>query len=436
MKLTRTLAMFFAVTTILTTACSDEDKNNDGINSGSNSLPGNVIVWPKDTTVTLTDHFLVDEGQVLVVEEGATVIAANTEVKPEIVVLGSMYCLGTEENPVTFTVEASSRGNRFSRNWGGIICGYDCPELVLLHTVIEYGGALTTENSLSFRNQLFKTETGEGVPAVHFCNPDGKLLIQNCVFRNNAEDQIYITGGESIVSNNYFICNGEEGGEAINYKSECKADIAYNLIYDANTNGFKLSNSGFTNVQSHLYCYNNTIVNSGWRRPKKKGGSIWLEEGIYAELYNNMIYDCRWGLKHDTEAFEDEKCVITPNYYFASTADGVAQMQPDESEGILNGANDIMSTTPGDKDPLFVNFTRQSNININVGGNEEGAPQEWNDAWDFHLAAGSPALTGGNTSFTRHFAGGLTFEGLNGIYSQTTFTSPAPSAFFGAFGSK
>ena len=117
---------------------------------------------------------------------------------------------------------------------------------MLLLPVIEQVGERTTENSLSFRNQLFKTETGEGVPAVHFCNPDGKMLIQNCVFRNNAEDQIYITGGESIVSNNYFICNGEEGGEAINYKSECKADIAYNLIYDANTNGFKLSNSGFT----------------------------------------------------------------------------------------------------------------------------------------------------------------------------------------------
>ena len=153
-------------------------------------------------------------------------------------------------------------------------------------------------------------------------------------------------------------------------------------------------------------------------------------------MYNNMVYDCRWGLKHDTEAFEDEKCVITPNYYFASTAEGVEQMQADESEGILNGANDIMSATAGDKDPLFVNFTRQSDININVGANEAGAPQEWNDAWDFHLAAGSPALTGGNTSFTRHYANGLTFEGLEGIYSQTTFVSPAPSAFFGAFGSK
>lgn len=214
MKLTKILAMFFAATVVMA-SCSDDENNGNGNNNGSNTLPANAIVWTKDTTVTLTDHFLVDEDQVLIVEEGVTVIAANTEVKPEIVVLGSMYCLGTAEKPVTFTVEASAKGDRFSRSWGGIICGYDCPELVLLHTVIEYGGALTTENSLSFRNQLFKTETGEGVPAVHFCNRNGKMLIQNCVFRNNAEDQIYITGGESIVANNYFICNGEEGGNQL-----------------------------------------------------------------------------------------------------------------------------------------------------------------------------------------------------------------------------
>lgn len=56
-------------------------------------------------------------------------------------------------------------------------------------------------------------------------------------------------------------------------------------------------------------------------------------------------------------------------------------MQADESEGILNGANDIMSATASDKDPLFANFTRQSDININVGGNGAGAPQTWDDAW-------------------------------------------------------
>lgn len=417
-------------------ACNDEPGNSSNAGNGGQQYPEGAIVWSADTTVILTDHFIVPEDKSLYIYEGARIVSSNAEVKPEIVVLGNMYVLGTEEKPVTFTVEASSQSDRFSRNWGGIICGYDCKEVVMLHAIVEYGGALTTENSASFQHQLFKTETGEGVPAFHFCNPDGKFVIMNCTFRNNAEDQIYITGGRSIVANNRFICNGYDGGEAINYKSDCLADICYNLIYDANTNGFKLSNSGFTNLQSDLYVYNNTIVNSGWRRPGVKGGSIWLEESVAVKLYNNLVYDCRWGLKSDTEEpYDAINSDITPNYYFASTEAGVAQMQPDELEGILHGDNDINSTFAGDKDPLFANFTQQSDMDINCGGNNDQAPASYDENWDFSLSAGSQALTGGKTDFNRHFASALTFDGLSGgMYSTNSFVSPAPSVWFGAYG--
>ncbi len=396
-------------------------------------LQGTKIEWPADTTVILDRHLEIGVDQSLYIHEGATVIADNAELKPEIVVLGNLYVLGTEKKPVTFTVEESSRANRFSRNWGGIICGYDSKEVVLENAIIEYGGAQTTEESLSFRHKLFKTETGEGVPAFHFCNPQGQFVIVNCTFRYNAEDHTYITGGKSIMMNNRFICNGFDGGEAINYKSECLADIANNLIYDANTNGFKLSNGGFVNVQSHLICYNNTMVNCGWRRPKVKGGCIWLEDNIWVELYNNLMYDCRWGLKESVEEPMDQKSIITPNYYFASTQTGWEQMQPteDEEEGIRNGADDIMSEKPGDKDPLFANYTQQENVNVNVGANEGDIPQEWNDAWDFSLKAGSPAAQGGKTDFTRHYGTkGLTFA------TGKTYASPEPAEYFGAFGVK
>ncbi|MBO8440036.1 MAG: right-handed parallel beta-helix repeat-containing protein [bacterium] len=413
---------------------SGNGNNNGGNNNGGGTTADGITVWPKDTTVILTDHYLVPEGESLYVEEGATVIASNSEVKPEIVVLGNLYVLGTEANPVTFTVEESSKSDRFSRNWGGIICGYNSEEVVLQNAIIEYGGAQTQESSLSFQHQLFKTETGEGVPGFHFCNPDGQFVITGCTFRNMAEDCIYITGGKSIVMNNRFICNGYDGGEAINYKSDCLVDVAFNFIYDANTNGFKLSNEGFAYVQTVFNGYNNTMVNCGWRRPGVKGGCIWLEAAIIANLYNNLVYDCRWGLKYDIEDDHDESCVLTPNYYFASTQTGVDQMQADAEEGILNSADDIMSATPGDMNPLFVNFTQQDDININVGGNAAGAPVEFNDSWDFHLSAGSPALTGGVTGFTRHFATeGLVFEGLQDR-GNDTFTSPDPQPFFGAFG--
>ncbi len=437
----RNFFSFFALAALLSLAACSEDEpgtpDNGGNDPGSNEnlYPATAIVWGKDSTVVLDDHFVVPLNTSLYVEEGVTVVASNTAVKPEIVVLGNMYCMGTAENPITFTVEDGSKSDRFSRNWGGIICGYDCQELYLNYVTIEYGGAQTTENSQSYINGLFKSETGEGVPAVHFCNPNGRMIITNCTLMNNAEDQIYITGGESIVANNRFISSGFDGGDAINYKSDCIVDVAYNLVYDTNTNALKLSNDGLVATQTHVVAYNNTIVNSGWRRPSIKGGSIWLEEGVYAEIYNNLVYDCRWGLKHDNEVPEDSRSVITPNFYFASTDAGVAQMQADEAEGILVGDNDKRSASAGDNDPLFANFTQQSNININVGSNGDGAPMTWNNSWDFHLQAGSPALTGGKTDFTRNFGtAGITMTGLAGIVENNTFTSPAPAEYFGAFG--
>jgi hypothetical protein len=226
--------------------------------------------------------------------------------------------------------------------------------------------------------------------------------------------------------------NGFDGGEAINYKSDCQADIAYNLIYDANSNGFKLSNNGFVALQSEIIAYNNSIVNSGWRRPKVKGGSIWLEYTINAKLYNNLIFDCRWGCKQDNGNPRDSvKSVITPNFYFASTETGVKQFTPSAKDGILTGTNDVVSASAGDKNPNFATFTIQSNVDINAGSTKSGiVPQTYNNTWDFHLQIGSPALTGGKTDFTRHFAStGITINGV-------AYTSPAPAAHFGAFGTK
>lgn len=391
--------------------------------------PAGSIVWRNDTTIT--NHVIIPEGKSLYVEPGVTVTMNDTVVRPEIIILGNLYCYGTADKPIKFTVASQYRteDKRFNRYWGGIICGYDSKEVVLDHVTVEYGGAQTTEQSESFKHGLFKTVTGEGVPGFHFCNINGQFVIQNCTFHNNAEDQIYITGGKSIVMYNKFISSGFDGGEAINYKSGCLADVAYNFIYDANSNAFKLSNNGGFNPQAHIIAYNNSAVNCGWRRPKVKGGSIWLEQNVFAEMYNNLMFDCRWACKRDVASPEDPRTVITPNYYFASTATGVTQYQPNATNGQILGANDIVSASAGDKNPLFKSFSIQPVVDINAGSTKSGnIPQLYNASWDFHLSAASPALTGGNTSFNRHFATtGLVIEGIE-------YKSPAPSAFFGAFG--
>lgn len=421
------LVTFIAIATVFT-ACEKTDEPKKG-----KEYPAGSIVWPKDTVVTLKDHFIVPKGKSLYIEEGAQIVASDTLIRPEFIVLGNLYAYGTAQNPIRFTVDEKYRNeaNRFKRYWGGIICGYDSEEVLLDNVIIEYGGAQTTEQSKSFQYQLFKTVTGEGVPGFHFCNTEGSFVIQNCTFRNNAEDHIYITGGKSIVQNNRFIVNGFDGGEAINYKSGCIVDIAYNFIYDANTNAFKMSNGGALVPQLHAVIYNNTIVNSGWRRPKIKGGSTWLEAAAYVELYNNLTFDCRHGVKQSVKEPEDDRSVITPNFFFASTQAGIDGMTPDATSGQLRGTNDIFSATPGDKNPNFTNFTIQSNVDVLAGVNKTtDIPQLFKNTWDFSLKSGSPAATGGVTNFTRNYAtNGVTIDGK-------TYTSKAPSAYFGAYGVK
>jgi hypothetical protein len=425
MKAIKYFLMMALVIPVLFTACKgDEDDDKDKYPEGS-------IVWKNDTIIT--NHVVVPVGTSLFIEAGVTVVMDNIEKRPELVVLGNLYSMGTPEKPVKFTVAQQYRNkeNRYSRYWGGIICGYESQEVLLDNTIIEYGGAQTTEESASFQYKLFKTETGEGVPGFHFCNVDGRFVIKNCIFRNNAEDHIYITGGKSIIMNNKFYHSGFDGGEAINYKSGCLADLAYNLIYDANTNAFKLSNNGALEPQAHLFVYNNTIVNTGWRRPKIKGGSIWLEYNVRAEIYNNLVFDCRHGVKDDTGNPRDNRTVFTPNYYFASTAAGIEQLVNNEAKGQLLGANDIVSSSAGDKNPNFTNFTIQSNVDIMCGVNKTtNVPQDFNESWDFSLKAGSAAAGKGVTNFTRHF-------GVNGIeINGVKYTSPAPSANIGAFAVK
>lgn len=416
--------------------------STDVITTALASYPKGSIVWTKDTT--LTSSFKVPEGVSLYIEPGVTITASSEADPPiELVVLGNLYCMGTTDKPVTFTSDKKQ-----PEDWGGIICGYNSEEVVLNHVNISYGGATPTESSISFQNHLFKTEIDGGVPAFHFCNVNGRFVVNDCVFRDNKNDQTYFTGGSCIIAGNIFADSGnsKDGGDVLNFKAGCKADIAGNLIYNSCTNGLKLSNSGTTASipASQLNIYNNTIVNCGWRRSKnKKGGSIWAEKGIAPKVENNLMYDCRYAIKQDEEDGADMKnSVFTPNYLFSSTADGVKQNSNKES-GVMQFDTDIRSLSPGDKDPLFVKFDRTPGMNINCSTDDtsKGAPQAFNTAWDFHLKAGSPALNGKLPAITPLWKNGLVFIGLKKVIfndinndMEYRFYSPAPAAYFGAFG--
>ena len=423
--------------------------NGSNENQGSNEVlktdvaeyPVGSLVWSKDTT--LSESVEIPVGTSLYIEPGVTVTCkSEVQVPVEIVVLGNLYCMGTAEKPVTFTSDTKKPAD-----WGGIICGYNSEEVVLNHVEVANAGATPTESSASFQNKLFKTTIDGGVPAFHFCNVNGKFVMANCFFHDNYNDQTYFTGGNGVIINNIFADSGNaaDGGEAINVKAGCKLDVANNIIYNACTNAFKLSNAGNSETipLTEMTVYNNTIVDCGWRRAKnKKGGSVWVEKAAKPIFVNNLIYDSRYGLKQPKQDGVDmEHSRLTPNYYFASTDKGVEQMAKGASLSIWYDT-DIKSSVAGQLNPLFKNFKQSDKMNINceIDLQEKGAPLAFDKTWNFEYQDNSPALSGGVTDFSPLFPNGLPFFGLKKVNFLDTkndmnyyFSAPLPRARFGAW---
>jgi hypothetical protein len=372
--------------------------------------------WTKNGTYTITGHIIIPEGKSLTIEEGATVIFADTSLATEFLVYGNLYCNGTATNPITFTVpeELRTTENAMVGLWGGILADSTCEEILLNYTTIEYAGALTTESSPSVQRGLYKGTSGERLPILWTSNTSGRYVITNCTFRNFAEDGFYLEGGSFIISNNTFHTSGLTGGEAVNVKSGCLVDASYNLFYSPNTNAFKLSNADSREPQATVYAYNNTILNAGWRRPSVKGGSIWIETNVKAFLYDNMIANCRFGIKNSSA---DASSIYDYNYYYGYDQTCVDQFQTTTSK-VVRGTHDIGGTTAGENDPLFINYPLSTDMNNSA----------FDDTWNFHVGSSSPALNAGTTNFTRTF--GTSGISVNGII----YTSPAPSVNIGAFG--
>jgi len=372
--------------------------------------------WTKGSTITVTDHIIIPAGKSLTMEEGVKVLMADTAKHIEFLVLGNLYCKGTAANPIKITVkpELLKKDVDFPRSWGGFICDTTCTEFLMLYTHVEYTGAVTTEESPSVKKGLYKAAAGEGLPIINFRNHNnGKLVIQHCTFNNAGEDGMYLEGGKYIIAYNTLYTTGETGGDMINLKAGSIADICYNFMYSPNTNGLKLSNSGERNPQCNPVCYNNTLVNTGWRRPTVKGGGIWLEAGVNAKIFNNLQVNPRFGVKNSKA---DAASVYDYQYYYGYTQATVNAFQATEKD-VVRGPNDVAGTKAGENDPLFKNYDLSN----------DGMNTIFDTDWDFHLKSGSPAIGKGTTNFTRHFATtGITIGGV-------TYKSPEPSTTIGAF---
>ena len=440
-----------AAAVLLGMAACEEPVSNQGQNPPAGE--GGKIVWKADTVVNLADHYVVPEGDTLIIEEGVQVLFAEggvgvNHVPIEFTVDGYLFCNGTAEKPILFSVAESSRTaeNTFAGLWGGIVASETCPEMLFNHVIIEYTGGQVIEGSPAADRNIY-TAGDDAYPQITTNNINGKYVVINSTLRNGWSDGIYLMGGQAIIANNTFSANGYDGAEAVNVKAGCRVDVAGNLMFSPNTNGLKLSSSGQSEdrTMARIQAYNNTIVNAGWRRDGEKGGGIYVEKNALANVFNNLMVNCKFramtpsfSIPNNPEEGYNDQSVIDYNYYASGSQrsdvvwdeesgvayawEGYNYAHEDYNTGVVD-AHSVIATENDLRDPLFVNFPINDVPLMSY---------TYDASWNFRLQASSPALSGaatGSEAFAVPYfaAQGLTVNGQ-------TYTSPDVAARFGAFG--
>ncbi len=403
--------------------------------------------WDAYSTVAVTGQIRVPAGKSLIVEEGVQVIFNSADASGsgiEFTVDGNIYCQGTPEAPILFSVPASER--TFSnvtdcKNlWGGVMLNNQSAEAEALfdNCILEYAGSAMIETSPSVVSGIYTAGEDYGVQITTGPQFKGSLVVTNCIIRNGFADGIYMQGGKAIITHNTFSGNGATGGEAVNVKAGTSSLVAYNIMYSPNTNGLKLSTSGkhapSARGQPKRVDYNPPIIHAGWRRDGTNGGCIYVEKNILVNVFNNLMVNCKyraqvpkWG-DPGVKSGCDDKSVIDYNCYASSAIVSTLQQDIDDETTVpyLNyvsnknysdavDAHSQISKAANDLGLAFANYPIDSNKLSNA---------LYDEAWDF-TATKLPTGATDDAALTSIVQTSLTLGGK-------TYTADAPQAFFGA----
>lgn len=420
-KISYLLMALLFVTSFSLTSCKDDEKPLVE-EVGGGDLSGEVSGTLKKGTYNIKSDIIVPAGKTLTLEPGVILAfdgdGVSPETSPELKLNGNLIAKGTADNPILFTVPADKRDpkNAYEGFWGGIQAAATTEYIVLQYCIIEYTGGPADGN----RPDLY--DAGAPRYAIHFGNPNGVMIFDHSILRHIADDGIRPQGGGKFaIMNSKFYNIGETGGEGINFKDGSVGDVCYNLFYGIATNGSKPAGKGDGVPQTNINNYNNTFINCGFRRVQSgRGGSINYEGGAKGMNYNNIIVNCRFGIRFRGDKLPD---VANVKYgytmYYATEATDKDNYFP--STDVDGDGNRFTKEQTGDilnSDPMFVNYA--------VATSKSTASPL--DAWNFKLKANSPGKGKGYTNFSPVHSS-LSAGG-------STYTLPAPSADFGAFGAE
>ncbi|WP_440135091.1 hypothetical protein [Chitinophaga sancti] len=373
------------------------------------SIRGTMI---SGKTYTIGGDVTVQKGDTLYLQSGVTVDVGSGY---NIIVKGVLISEGTKDQPNYFTVSGAVKTDTkaydlntdvaYKGSWGGILCDTTCNLMVIKYTHIEFTGASLVNPP------VYGTSAGSSAWALFFQNATGQLVVEDSWIYGTVVDAIRVNGGKVSIMRNTFSKIGKLGAEGVNIKGSTTGDLAYNLIMGCGQNGLKASNYGATTIQCNVNMYNNTILNSGWKTNQiGRGGSINFEEGAKGMAYNNLIVNCRFGLRVvKSPPADTANLKYGYNYYYGDKDTVVNEFYP---VGYLSapmttdypnpatylpsdytpGAAYSKTGLAGANNPLFVNYS------LPVTGNFQDI--SYVSGFDFHLQSASPAVGKGYTGFS------------------------------------
>src|SRR5690554_2553492 len=438
MKMKKAVYYFMMVSVLIFAACSKDDNggsdsNDDDANNGGNidGISGDmtVIDFEAGETYLVTGDLFVPEDKLVTIPEGVTLEFQEGPAGEAwfLEVFGSLYVMGQENARVTFTASEelinSSKNQGIGQLWGGIIGTIYTGDLVIQYAdILHAGGTTREENAMAQPATSNELSAGDASYALYFIREDGERQDGIFVLRHSRvaftpDDGCRINGGKTLWEYNTFEVTGGTGGDTGNFKAGTTGDFAFNLFYNLATNGLKIADTGpGTRGFAEANFYNNTILNSGFRRAEAgRGAGLNYESDAFGKCYNNLQVNLRFGLR--LVAGESEPRVSEMeyghNWYYGANQNIVDEFYPTNatsSYGLIGNdprtpidPNDVAGG-PGENDPMFVNYD-PSTFDSPPANNVSGHPLSVNIdpipvGANFHLQPGSPALIGGKIDFS------------------------------------
>ncbi len=368
----------------------------------------------------------INAGDTVLMQSGVKLLALNPNA--QLIVKGAFVSLGTKDkpnwitgkdaynNPANYKLTTLQDPNndpglkQDGKLWGGIQCDSTTNLIDIKWTHLDFaGGTASADNPPS------GYKSGDALFVIMFQNANGYLILEDSWIYGTSTDVIRMNGGKFSIMRNTVEKLSYNDGDAFNVKNSSVGDMAYNLIVGTAKGGTKASNKGtYGSTQTDVNMYNNTYISGGWRSvDPDRGANIDYEQGAKGMAYNNIMVNCKTGLRIlENPAADTANCFYGNNLSYGDTISVVNDFYPvthatkPHSTDIPNPATfypgypnsytlgEVYNAPAlvGANNPKFVNYPLPVTGVIslyNFVGN-----------YDFHITSSSPAIGKGYTGFT------------------------------------